>query len=192
MRTNLATLAVMLLSAPAARGAAPDPATVERSWRVTLAVGTTAVGANNVLPVPIAIGAGLLVERGMFGVEGAIHVDAATVCDYPDGACGVLWIWDIAPRVTMAPARPWSPYAAVRFQLTSSRPHGLVPAAGPRVGIRYRGQDLGFYFEAGPSFVSETDGMFGAFVSEGRWFPQISTGIAFNLWRGAPNPAVSR
>ena len=145
-------------------------------------MGTTAVGANNVLPVPIAIGAGLLVERGRFGVEGAIHVDGATICDYPDGVCGVLWIWDLAPRFTVAPAWPWSPYAALRFQLTSSRPHGLVPAAGPRAGIRYRGQHLGCYIEAGPSFVSEADGVFGGFVSESRWFAQVSTGIAFDLW----------
>ena len=40
----------------------------------------------------------------------------------------------------------------------------------------------GFYFEAGPSFVSEEDGRFGQFVSGKRWFPQVSTGIAFNLW----------
>ena len=32
------------------------------------------MAANNVLPLPFAIGVGLLVERGMFGVEGAIHV----------------------------------------------------------------------------------------------------------------------
>ncbi len=182
MRTNLAALSVLFLSTAAAPAAAADPAAAERPWQGTLAVGTTVVEVNNVLPVPIAIGAGLLVEHGMFGVEGAMHVDGATICDYPDGACGVLWIWDIAPRVTLAPSRPWSPYAAARFQLTSSRPHGLVPAAGPRLGLRYRGQQLGFYFEAGPSFVSETDGMRGAFVSGSRWFFQVSTGMAFNLW----------
>lgn len=175
-------LAVVVLSAGAASVSAADPAAGDRSWRGTLAVGTTVVAANNVLPGPIAIGAGLLVERGMFGIEGATHVDGAIICDYPDRACGVLWIWDVAPRVTVAPASPWSPYASVRFQLTSSRQHGLVPAAGPRVGVRYRGQRLGFYIEAGPSFVSEADGRFGAFVSESRWFPQASTGMAFNLW----------
>jgi hypothetical protein len=186
MRTDLAALSaiglVALHCAAAAPTAAAEPAVVERPWQGTLAVGTTAVGANNVLPVPIAIGAGLLVERGMFGVEGAIHVDAATICDYPDGACGVLWLWDIAPRVTVTPDRRLSPYAAIRFQLTSSRSHGLVPAAGPRLGIRFRGQQLGFYLEAGPSFVSEADGMFGGFVSDRRWFPQVSTGMAFKLW----------
>jgi hypothetical protein len=164
---------------------AADPAAVERAWRGTLAVGTTAVGANNVLPAPIAIGAGLLVERGRFGIEGAIHVDGATICDNAsggDGYCGPLWIWDIASRLTAVPAWSWSPYAAARFQLTSSRPHGLVPAAGPRAGVRYRGARVGFYFEAGPSFVSEADGSFGQFVSEKRWFAQISTGANFNLW----------
>jgi hypothetical protein len=175
-------LALALLGAAASPAAAADSGAVEHAWSGTLAVGTTAVGANNVLPAPIAIGAGLLVERGGFGIEGAIHVDWATICDYPDGACGQLWIWDIAPRLTVVPAWPWSPYAAARFQLTSSRSHGLVPAAGPRVGVRYRGAHLGFYFEAGPSFVSEEDGRFGQFVSGKRWFPQVSTGIAFNLW----------
>jgi hypothetical protein len=203
MRTDLAALSAaglltLALPTPAAfaqpvaestgtavPAAGADPAAVERRWRGTLAVGTTAVAANNVLPAPIALGAGLLVERDMFGVEGAIHVDGATICDNAsggDGSCGLLWIWDIAPRVTVAPTWSWSPYVAARFQLTSSRPHGLVPAAGPRVGVRYRGANLGCYFEAGPSFVSEKDGMFGEFVSGKRWFPQISTGIAFNLW----------
>jgi hypothetical protein len=185
MTRERVALSVVFVSVAAAPAAAADPAAVERAWRGTLEVGTTAVEANNVLPVPFAIGAGLLVERGIFGVEGAIHVDAETICDNAsggDGYCGPLWIWDVAPRLTVAPAWPWSPYGAARFQLTSSRPHGLVPAAGPRVGVRYRGAHLGFYFEAGPSFVSERDGMFGEFVSEKRWFPQASTGMSFSLW----------
>ena len=35
----------------------------------------------------------MLVERWWLGIEGAVHVDAATVCDM---SCGPLWIFDMA------------------------------------------------------------------------------------------------
>jgi hypothetical protein len=158
----------------------PPPAP---TWRATALLGTTAVSANNVLPAPMAIGGGALVERGWIGIEGAVHVDAATLCDHGtagDSSCGLLWIFDLAPRATLAPRGSWSPYLAARFQLTSSEPHGVVPAAGPRVGLRYRGTRLGWYLEGGPSFVSSREREIGGFTSSGRaWFPQISTGMTF-------------
>jgi hypothetical protein len=153
-------------------------------WRVDGLLGTTAVYANNVLPFPLAIGAGALVERGWFGIEGAVHVDAATLCDHGtagDSACGVLWIFDVAPRATLAPRSSWSPYLGARFQLTSSEPHGVVPALGPRAGLRYRGTSLGFYLEGGPSFVSSSESEIGGFASRRGWFPQVSTGVMFAL-----------
>jgi hypothetical protein len=175
----------MLIAVFANGARAETDGAVGRPWQGTLGVGTTAVSANNVLPIPLALGASLLVERGPFGLEGAVHFDAGTICDHAsasDGYCGLLWIFDIAPRATLGPGWAWSPYVSVRFQLTSSDSHGWVPALGPRAGVRYRGRTLGLYAEAGPSFVSSDDGRFGAFVSEGRWFPQVSAGMTINVW----------
>jgi hypothetical protein len=94
----------------------------------------------------------------------------------------LLWIWDVAARFTPLPDARFSPYASARFQLTESRPHGVVPAMGPRLGVRYRGQTMGFFLEAGPSFVSAEDGAFGQFVSGRRWFPQATAGMTFAVW----------
>ena len=181
--TRSATL--VLLAAVASGAGAETEAPGGRLWLGTLDIGTTAISANNVLPVPAALGAGLLVERGPFGLEGAVHFDAATLCDHAsagDSYCGLLWIFDIAPRATLGPAWAWSPYASLRFQLTSSDSHGWVPAIGPRAGLRYRGRILGCYGEAGPSFVSGDDGRFGQFVSDRRWFPQVSAGMTIRIW----------
>jgi len=93
----------------------------------------------------------------------------------------VLWIFDVAPRATLAPRSSWSPYLGARFQLTSSEPHGVVPALGPRAGLRYRGTSLGFYLEGGPSFVSSSESEIGGFDSRRGWFPQVSTGVMFAL-----------
>jgi hypothetical protein len=166
-----------------ARAADPGPAPAD-GWRATALVGTTAVSANNVLPIPAAIGGGALVERGRFGIEGAVHVDAATLCDHGtagDSSCGLLWIFDVAPRATWAPRASWSPYLSVRFQLTRSDPHGVVPALGPRAGLRYRGTSLGFFAEAGPSFVPAQESEIGGLASGRGWFPQVSTGMTFAL-----------
>jgi len=176
---------VIVLASARARAAAADPEPpLADDWRVTALLGTTAVAANNVLPAPIAIGGGALVERAWFGLEGAVHVDAATLCDHAgssDSSCGLLWIFDVAPRATLAPRASWSPYVSVRFQLTSSEPHGVVPALGPRLGLRYRGSSLGFYLEGGPSFVSSSEGEIGGFASPRAWFPQVSTRVTFAL-----------
>ena len=186
MRATITALGAMLAGAAwcsQARAADPEPSTVH-AWHATALVGTTAVDANNVLPVPMAIGAGALVEHGWLGIEGAVHIDAATLCDHPgasDGYCGLLWIFDVAPRATLGPRWSWSPYLAARFQITHSEPHGVVPALGPRAGLRYRGKTLGFYLEGGPSFVSSRDGEFGAFASQRGWFPQVSSGVTFAL-----------
>lgn len=164
-----------------ARAAEPEPPPAP-AWRATAQLGTTAVAANNVLPVPMAIGGGALVERGWLGIEGAIHVDAATLCDHGtpgDSYCGLLWIFDVAPRATLGPLWSWSPYLSGRFQITASEPHGLVPAIGPRAGVRYRGTAFGFYLEGGPSFVSSKEGELGGFASRRGWFPQVSTGVSF-------------
>jgi hypothetical protein len=166
-----------------AQAADPEPSPAP-TWRATALLGTTAVAANNVLPVPMAIGGGALVERGWIGVEGAVHVDAATLCDLAsagDTACGLLWIFDVAPRATLAPDASWSPYLSARFQITRSDPHGIVPAVGPRGGLRYRGTRLGFFLEGGPSFVSSREGEVGGFASGRGWFPQVSTGMTFAL-----------
>ena len=185
-RTRLASSVVALaaMAAPAAAAAQVQSPRDTHAWRVSLQVGTTAVATNNVLLAPLSIGGGVLAERGMLGLEAAAHADVATICDNPsggDGGCGVLFIWDVAPRLTPLPDLAWSPYAAARFQLTHSRNHGFVPAAGPRLGVRYRGARLGGYFEGGPSFVSAEDGAFGQFVSDSRWFPQISLGMTFTF-----------
>ena len=186
MRPSTIGSAAFVLAVAVASGARAESETPGgQPWLGTLGIGTTAISANNVLPVPAALGASLLVERGPFGVEGAIHFDAATLCDHEsasDGYCGLLWIFDVAPRATLGPAWAWSPYASVRFQVTRSDSHGWVPAIGPRAGVRYRGRRLGFYAEAGPSFVSSDDGRFGQFVSEGRWFPQVSAGMTVRVW----------
>jgi len=177
MTTRALAPLLLVLAAPAAHA--------DDAWTVTAQVGTTAVSANNVLPIPLALGGGALVERGHFGLEAALHLDAATLCDHgsaSDSSCGLLWIGDLAPRFTLTPASRFSPYASVRLQLTSSEPHGLVPAAGPRLGLRYRGERFGAYLEAGPSFVAAADGRFGEFVSERRWFPQASAGMSFAVW----------
>jgi hypothetical protein len=177
-----AVLAVLAWQGPA-RAADPEQAAADH-WRASALLGTTAVAANNVLPVPLAIGGGALLERRWLGIEGAVHVDAATLCDHGtagDSACGLLWIFDVAPRVTLSPHSSWSPYLAARVQLTSSEPHGVVPAVGPRVGVRYRGISLGFYLEAGPSFVSSSEGEIGGFAAHRRWFVQASAGVTFTL-----------
>lgn len=174
---------VLVLASGRAGAAQPEPP-LANDWRATALVGTTAVAANNVLPAPIAIGGGVLVEHGWFGIEGAVHVDAATICDRDgvgDTSCGVLWIFDVAPRVTLAPRASWSPYVSARFQITNSEPHGVVPALGPRAGVRYRGATLGFYLEGGPSFVSASEAEIGGFTSRRAWFPQVSTGVTFAL-----------
>ena len=158
---------------------------IEPAWRGTLGIGTTAVATNNVLPLPLSLGASLLVEHRWLGLEAAVHFDAATICDHGSGdesACGLLWIYDLAPRFTLAPRSSFSPYASIRLQLTLSEPHGLVPAFGPRLGVRYRGRSLGFYAEAGPSFVPAEDGWPGRFLSNRRWYPQVSAGMTLSMW----------
>jgi hypothetical protein len=170
---------------PPASAGSPSVESPANLWTGTLEAGTTAVAANNVLPLPLAIGVGLLLERRRLGVAGAVHIDAATICDKDnggDGSCGLLWIWDVTPRFTLAPLSPFSPYASIRVQLTDSSRHGLVPAAGPRLGLRYRGKAMGVYLEGGPSFVRAEDGAFGRFISNRRWFPQLSAGATFHLW----------
>jgi hypothetical protein len=166
-----------------ARAADPEPPPAP-AWHATALLGTTAVAANNVLPVPMAIGGGALIERGWIGIEGAVYVDAATLCDHGtagDSGCGLLWIFDVAPHATLAPGASWSPYLCARFQITRSDPHGVVPALGPRAGLRYRGSSLGFFLEGGPSFVSSREGETGGFASGRDWFPQLSTGMTFAL-----------
>src|SRR5436305_7531431 len=105
MRLRAIGAAALVLTARATTGAHAQTEQPEgRPWSGTVGIGTTAVSANNVLPVPAALGASLLVERGPFGVEGAVHADAATLCDRPsdgEGYCGLLWIFDIAPRATL-------------------------------------------------------------------------------------------
>lgn len=163
---------------PERNAAASDPDV----WTRTTQVGTTAVAAHNVLPLPLSVGVGVVVEKGWLGIEGAMHLDAATHCDEGSASasfCAPLIIWDAGPRFTAMPDEAWSPYASARIQLTLSRPHRLVPAAGPRLGLRYRGKWLGGYLEAGPSFVSAEDGDPGEFVDSGRWFPQASAGLSF-------------
>jgi hypothetical protein len=69
------------------------------------------VSANNVLPVPAAIGGGALIERGWIGMEGAIYVDAA-LCDHgtaSDSRCGLLWIFDICPARDVGARRKMEP-----------------------------------------------------------------------------------
>jgi hypothetical protein len=71
--------------------AQPTEAVAMPRWRGTLGIGTTAVAANNVLPLPAALGASLLVEHDRLGVEAAVHFDAATLCDHgtaSDSNCG--------------------------------------------------------------------------------------------------------
>ena len=180
-RTTVTSIGVLLVAVVwCGQARAADPGTPPaHDWRVVALLGTTAVETNNVLLAPIAIGGGMLVERWWLGIEGAVHVDAATVCDM---SCGPLWIFDMAPRATLAPGASWSPYLAARFQITSSERHGVVPALGPRAGLRYRGTRLGFYLEGGPSFVSSRDGELGGFTASRRsWFPQVSTGVTFTL-----------
>jgi hypothetical protein len=176
--------AIALLSATSARDARAEAST---GWNATVQLGTTAIAGNNVLPAPLALGGGFLLERGYFGVEAAVHLDAATLCDMQsasDGYCGLLWIWDVAPRFTWLPDARFSPYLAARLQLTDMRHHDLVPALGPRLGVRYRGVRAGLYFEVGPSFVSHEEGRkLGGFTAGKRsWFPQASAGISLPLW----------
>jgi hypothetical protein len=160
-----------------------DAAPVGEGWRTTLELGTTAIVANNVMPVPAALGLGVLFEYGSVGIEGAMHVDAATLCDSPsgEGSCGVVSIWDVAPRFTLAPRSRFSPYLNARFQLIDSDKHGVVPAAGPRLGVRYRGQQVGFYLEAGLSFVGAGQAEIGGFTSKRDWFPQVSAGVTYTF-----------
>jgi hypothetical protein len=148
-------------------------------WHVSLQLGTTALATNHVIPVPLAIGAGVLIERGMFGMEAAVHLDGAIVCD---NMCGSLLLWDAAPRWTPLADDAFSPYIAVRFQLADTMNNGYVPALGPRLGARYRGEIFGFYAEGGASVVSAKDGAFGQFLSNRRWFPQVSAGLSITVW----------
>jgi hypothetical protein len=169
---------VALAAAPTARA---DP---DDSWHVTAQVGTTAMAANRVMPLPAAIGVGAVVERGWFGVEGSVHLDVATDCDQQpggDGYCGLLRLWELGVRFTPLASHPWSPYAALRFTIADSSFDGTVPAVGPRLGLRYRGARLGFYLEGGESLVPAANGRFGAFLSERRWFPQISAGLSIAI-----------
>jgi hypothetical protein len=169
---------VLLAGSPIARA---DPGA---SWHLNAQIGTTAIAANRVLPVPLALGVGGVLERGWFGVEGGVHFDVATDCDRPpggDGYCGLLRLWEMGVRLTPLPGQKWSPYAAVRFTIADSAFDGTVPAVGPRLGLRYRGARLGFYLEAGESLVSAQDGRFGAFISDRRWFPQISAGLSIAI-----------
>ena len=187
MFRNASVLALIVAAAPAAWGA-DEPASGQGATRLvatptaapvrlSFEVGGTAVSANNVLPIP-GLGMGLLFERGMFGISAAMQVDFITMCDHgtaSDSECGLLWIWDVAPRFTLLPAERWSPYLAGRLQLLKDEVHGLIPAAGPRIGFRYRGNRIGFFAEGGPSFIRTQDSAFT--VAGRRWFPQVSTGL---------------
>jgi hypothetical protein len=179
--------ALVIVAALVARAAlaAPAPARANApGGELRIELGTTAVASNNVLPLPLGLGVGVLAERGLFGLEVAGHADVATICDNTsggDGRCGALLILDAAPRLTPLADRRFSPYANVRFQLTHSRRHSVVFAAGPRLGVRFRGARFGAYLEAGPSFVSAEDGAFGRFVSNSRWFPQASIGMTYTF-----------
>jgi hypothetical protein len=175
---GLAAASARAQSVPTGPAAAPEPP-ASHETRVVALLGTTAVATNNVLFAPVALGLGVLVEHRWLGIEGAVHVDGATVCDMP---CGQLRIFDVAPRATLLPGASWSPYLSARFQIAVSEPHGVVPALGPRAGVRYRGARVGFYLEGGPSFVSSRESEIGGFAASGRaWFPQVSTGITLTL-----------
>jgi hypothetical protein len=187
MFRSASALALIVVAAPLAWGAAEPvsgqdaPHLVATGATVpvhlSFELGGTAVSTNNVLPIP-GLGVGILFERGMFGISAAMQVDFITICDHgtaSDSECGVLWIWDVAPRFTLLPAEHWSPYLAGRIQLARDELHGLVPAAGPRIGFRYRGNKIGLFAEGGPSFIRAQDSEFTGFGR--RWFPQVSTGV---------------
>jgi hypothetical protein len=168
------------VDAPAPPGAAA--AAPAHLWRATLELGTTAVATNNIIPAPIAIGAGVLIERDKFGLGAAVHVDGASICDQGEQGCGAIVIADAVARFTPFAGAALSPYVAARLQLVHDDRDGLVPAAGPRLGLRYRASVFGFYVEAGPSFVSAEDSGIGRLVIHHRWFPQASAGLTVALW----------
>ena len=56
-----------------------------------------------------------------------------------------------------------------------------VPAIGPRVGVRYRGETMGFYLETGPSFMRGSGERTCDFGCTPWRFWQTSTGVSFSF-----------
>ena len=123
-------------------------------------IATMAMMASQVLPLPLALGLGVVVERGPVGFEAGFHVDAATICDSNeggnthDGFCGLLLTAEAGPRLRWPAARGWSPYLSARGQwLRMTRGDAGSLAIAPRVGASFQGDRFGGFAEAGTSIV---------------------------------------
>ena len=194
-----ATLWICLCS-QAAFADAPPPAAAP-AWRFTVGAGLTFLmgGRPNLLPYP-APGVVALAEHGRLGVEASFHYLGVTRCvngTEADARCGSFPVLAIAPRLTLSPGRRLSPYLAASLQLTFGQRHtfGLdyawvtdrvvVPAAGPRVGVRYRGRHLGFYVEGGVSFMParsyESCDPTDSRTCSSWWFLQATTGLTWTF-----------
>jgi hypothetical protein len=168
---------------------------VPSPWRFTFAIGTTVpVGEAPHLPPVPGIGARVLVERGWLGAVASAEMLLAECVDgvEQDEACGNFTLWGVGAQATLLPHRSWSPYVAAMFQMGHGERHAFglpydnvtekvwVPAFGPRVGVRYRGQIMGFYLETGASFMRGSGDRSCDLGCSPFWFWQTSTGISFS------------
>lgn len=144
--------ALALGAAGTVHAAAPDP-----EGRLRLQVTTMALSANQVLPLPLALGIQGVGERGWLGADAGVHADLATICDNAsggDGSCGLFVIAETGVRVRRPVTRGFAPYLAVRGQwLRMMRADSGSWAVAPRAGFSYDGDLAGFFFEAGASVV---------------------------------------
>jgi hypothetical protein len=165
-------LAIWVITLPATVFAQAATLEARPVQSLSLTVGTTAAVGSfpTVEPLP-GLAAGLLFEHRWFGAEaGAAVVPLARCSDFFEGVdqdCGAVWTFHAAVRGTLMPGSRWSPYLSARVDLVDARKAAfgllnyvsrteriLVPAAGPRLGVRYRAEQGGFFIEAGPSFMS--------------------------------------
>ncbi len=168
---------------PAAEAA--DLSAAPFAWHAQLS--TTAMRANQVLPVPLAIGLGAVVGKGIVGVEAGFAVSGAAHCDSNgggqerDGFCGLLLTVEAGPRLVWPITSRWSPYLSTKGQwLRMTRAEQGSLAIAPRIGVVYAGQRLGGFAEVGASIVvgdGGEDWRLTGGTSAGRVLPVLTAGL---------------
>jgi hypothetical protein len=178
-------VAVLALSMVAPVASAADSPLASLAWHAQ--VSTTAMRANQVLPLPLSLGLSAVLSQGILGFEAGFAVNGATICDSNDsgherdGFCGLLLAAEAGPRLVWPTARRWSPYLSTKGQwLRMTRANQGSFAIAPRVGVAYTGDRLSAFAEIGASVVvgeGEEDWRLTGGASGGRVLPALTAGI---------------
>jgi len=154
------------------------------AWDIGGQVGIGAMEANDVLPAPLALGASLVAERGILGLEMGGQINPATYCDSPsgEGHCGFLLIAEAGPRLRLPLSQRWIPYLSMKMQwLRMTKAASGYPGLAPRLGLLYQRERLGVFVEAGITMVMgngpDIDRLIG--IYDHRWLPAASLGLRF-------------